>query len=801
MKTLTLKIRSPRDASGRLALLSLCSAAILLSACGGGAGVDAAAADPTVSASLATGITEIQLDAVLTPPDIVAPAMVPAFHVAPVVLDAPSDVDASGTSASAKTQPHTQAVPAEFSGLSTRRLAVQALRSGALTAATTDPLTATPMAAGTSVAVYSPAQIRAAYGLPALPALTAALTPAQAASLGAGQTIYVIDAYNDPNAAAELAAFNTQFGLRPCTTKAISATAALPLPAASTSACEFSVVYATAAGGMTSAAPAYNSGWASEIALDVQWAHATAPLARIVLIEATDASNGLIGAINLANAMGPGIVSMSFGGPESYGYTASVDASFSKTNMTYLAATGDNGAGVSWPAVSANVVAVGGTTLSYSGTGTRSEVAWSGTGGGISLYTQTPAYQTSAVPGLGSVAHRAVADVAFNADPASGQYVAVMSLGATAASWYSFGGTSVATPQWAGIVAIANATRLLNSKPLLGAPHSILYGQISTVPGTYASSFADVSKGTDGTCATCSAKAGYDTLTGLGTPNAASMLATLSGITALPAAPVVTTATITGKVGAALTFTASATAPDALTYTMAGAPAGMTISASGAASWATPVAGTFAVTVIAKDSVTGLTGQGVYTVVITAASAPVAPVVSSATVTGKPGAALSFAVAVTAPNPVSYTLTGAPTGMAISSAGVVAWAAPVVGTYSVTVTAKDSKTGLSGSGVYTVKIATVVAGPVLTAAPMTGVAGKPMTGSIAFSDASLTSPGQSLSISFSGLPMGVTLALSGQTVVVTWALPVTGTYSVLISAVDSLNQKTQVTMVMTVTAK
>ena len=115
---------------------------------------------------------------------------------------------------------------------------------------------------------------------------------------------------------------------------------------------------------MTAAAPAYESGWATEIALDVQWAHATAPLARIVLIEAADASlNSLLGGVKLANAMGAGAVSMSFGANEG-NYTASVDAAFTGAGMTYLAATGDWGAAVSWPSVSPKVLAVGGTSLS-----------------------------------------------------------------------------------------------------------------------------------------------------------------------------------------------------------------------------------------------------------------------------------------------------------------------------------------------------------------------------------------------------------------------------------------------------
>ena len=243
----------------------------------------------------------------------------------------------------------------------------------------------TPMASSSDASTYTPAQIRAAYGLPALPTVGSTLTPTQAAQMGAGQTIYIIATMHDPNIAAELNAFNQKFDLPACTTTTISATARLPLATATSSGCEFSVVYNTSSGTMTSGTPAYDAAWATEMALDVQWAHATAPLARIILIEAPEASTvGLIGAVKLANAMGPGIVSMSFGAPEG-NWTPSVDSVFSMANMSYVAATGDSGAGVYWPAVSPNVLAVGGTTMTYTGNGARTEVSWSGTGGGTSL--------------------------------------------------------------------------------------------------------------------------------------------------------------------------------------------------------------------------------------------------------------------------------------------------------------------------------------------------------------------------------------------------------------------------------
>lgn len=862
---------------GRLLLGA--TAAILLGACGPGQETS------VPPAAIATAATQFTVEVPVIPAAVGALVAQPMFHAAPALLDAPDGRDSANSSGSAHWRPHMQRVPGTMAEMSTRRLTAQKIAAAEQTAQNIAPLLdggaadiAAPMAGSSVVATYSPAQIRAAYDLPALPAAGTALTPAQAAQLGAGQTIYIVDAMHNPNAAAELAIFNQKFGLPACTTKAIATNATLPLPPASTSGCEFSVVYNTPSSTMTATAPAYNSGWAMEIALDVQWAHATAPLARIVLIEAPDASvNSLLGAVRLANLMGPGVVSMSFGAVEG-NWTASVDSAFTGKNMTYLAATGDSGSSVSWPSVSPNVLAVGGTTLSYSGTGTRSEAAWSGTGGGISAYTALPSYQSASnVPGMTGLLRRNVADVAFNADPATGQYTAVMAPGSSTASWLSIGGTSLSTPQWAGLIAIANASRALQAKAALGLAHTTLYGQIATVPGTFASSFADITRGSNGTCGVCTARVGYDPLAGLGTPNVKSLLASLSGMPAAPVAPVVTGASISGmvgkplsftvsasatnplsysmlgapagmsiaatgvvswaapvagsyavtmvarntvsgltgqavyniviapqpapvvaagaiagKVGTALAFTVSVTAPNPVSYTLTGAPAGMSISSAGLVSWATPLAGSYAVTVTAKDSKTGLSGKGIYTVAI---AAPLPPVVTAASVTGKPGVALSFASTVVAPNPVTYTLSGAPAGMAINAAGVVSWAKPVLGTYSVTIIAKDSKTGLSGQAVTTVKIA--AAGPTITAAAMTGVAGKALSGSIV-----LTAPGAtSLRISIDGAPLGMQFSMSGLTITAYWPQPVAGSYTLKVVALDNNGLTAQLNVPVTVTAK
>ncbi len=718
-------------------LLAVCAAAVL-GACGGGGSDGSAAPGATgaadgggavTTATTATTSTTIALD--LAPlPDAVATQLVePMFHVAPMILEAPDDADSDDSSASARTRAQTRQIEADLEGTSSRRLTLPAMKAmarqrglarGAAPAAPGIPAdgAVAPLAASGTVTTYSPAQIRAAYSLPALPASGSAMTAAQAAQLGAGQTIYVVNARHDPNVAAELAAFNQKFGLPACTTRTIAVGTALPLAApAAGSGCELAIAYNTAAGTLSATAPGFDAGWATEIALDVQWAHATAPLARIVLIEAADASvNNLLGGIKLANAMGPGVVSMSFGGAEG-SWTASVDAAFAAPGMSYLAATGDSGAAVAWPSVSQNVLAVGGTTLNYSGSGQRTETGWAGTGGGISQYVAQPAYQTSAVPGLGTPGRRAVADVAFNSNPKSGQYVALMTPGSTAVNWVSAGGTSLATPQWAGILAIANAQRKLAAKPMLGLPHALLYGQIATVPGTYASAFADIVSGSDGNCALCVAKSGYDTLSGLGSPNVTNLLTVLAGTTGSSAAP---------------------------------APA---------------------------------------------APAPVAPVVAAGTASGKAGVALGFTAGAVAPNPVAYSLTGTPAGMAINSAGAVSWPAPVAGTYAVTVVARDGKTGLSGSAVWTVRIAS--SGPVITASSFAGVVGKPPTATISIADPGATS----LSISLSGVPAGMSFTASGTTLTANWAKPVAGSFSLKVSVTDSANLSAQATLPVTIALK
>ena len=396
------------------------------------------------------------------------------------------------------------------------------------------------------------------------------------------------------------------------------------MQAAPGAACKLSVVYATTAGTMTATAPAYNSGWITESKLDVQWAHAIAPLARIVLIETTNSmTNSLLGGVALANKMGAGVVSMSFGSAEA-AWASTVDSKFVGTGMTYVAASGDVAAQVDWPAVSPNVLAVGGTGLRWSGSGTRYEEAWGRGGGGISLYEALPSYQSGLSASGTALTMRGVADVSFNANPLTGQYVA-QTIGTAATVWASVGGTSIGAPQWAGVVAVANAIRVANAKAVLGDMHNVLYKTIATVPGTYSSSFGDVTVGNNGTCTTCTTATGFDTATGLGTPNVSGLLTALTGVTSTATtaivvnhAPTLAAATVNERPGYAFsTQLAGADADgDAISYTMTGAPSGLTLSKTGALAWWTsPVAGTYNLTVTVTDS-KGATGTGAITLVV-----------------------------------------------------------------------------------------------------------------------------------------------------------------------------------------
>jgi 5-hydroxyisourate hydrolase-like protein (transthyretin family) len=346
---------------------------------------------------------------------------------------------------------------------------------------------AQPMTAGLP-AGYGPADLQSAYNLPS-------------STGGVGQSVYIVDAYDDPTAASDLALYRSTYGLPECTVA---------------NGC-FAKLNQS---GQTSPLPAYNSGWAGEIALDLAMASAICPNCSIRLIEANDAGGGLYSAVNTAVAGGAKFISMSWGGPEWAQQVTGADPVFDHKGVVFTASTGDNGyaAGVSYPAASPNVVAVGGTRLNRASDSRGwTETAWSGAGSGCSAYEAPPTRQSSLDPS--ACPRHALADVSAVADPATGVAVALRG------GWGVFGGTSASAPIVASIYALAGPPDATDSP--------------ADFPYTNVSSLNDVTSGATGSCSgspLCTAGAGWDGPTGLGTPNG---IGAFNGVGS--SAPIVTT--------------------------------------------------------------------------------------------------------------------------------------------------------------------------------------------------------------------------------------------------------------------
>jgi subtilase family serine protease len=340
----------------------------------------------------------------------------------------------------------------------------------------------------------SPSATRVAYGFNIIP------------NQGAGQTIAIVDAYDDPNIESDLGVFDNQFGLTACTTN---------------NGC-FSKVYAQGS------RPSTNAGWALEISLDVEWAHAIAPQAKIVLVEAASNSfANLMQGVDVAVGKGASVVSMSFGGGEFSGEALN-DTHFAVNGVTFTASSGDSGNGVEYPAASPGIVAVGGTTLTTRGATYVSESAWSGSGGGQSTMENEPSYQINYSIPNNSNHWRGVPDVAYDANPNTGfaVYDTVRYQGQS--GWFQVGGTSAGSPQWAALFAIANSMRASVGKSNLSGTNSAVYG---VATASLSSNFHDIASGTNGTCGTlCTAVTGYDYVTGLGSPQANNIIQALANL-------------------------------------------------------------------------------------------------------------------------------------------------------------------------------------------------------------------------------------------------------------------------------
>lgn len=345
------------------------------------------------------------------------------------------------------------------------------------------PFKVKPNTTATYTNGLNPSQVKIAYGINQLN-----LT-------GTGETIAIIDAYGSPTINNDLQSFDTRFNL----------------PQAN-----FNVVYPTGKPQNT------NASWALETSMDVEWAHALAPDAKIMLVVASSSSlSDLLSAVDYATTHGAQIVSNSWGGTEFSGED-NYDSHFNHSGITYVASSGDNGEGDLWPASSPYVVSAGGTTLNVDSLGDyQSESAWSGSGGGLSLYESRPTYQNAERKIVKN--SRGNPDISFDADPNTGVAVYDSTLYQSQQGWFVVGGTSLSAPSWAALFSLAdqNRTSTLSSSEILSALYT--FGSSSN----YNNYFHDIVTGSSG----YNASNGYDLVTGLGSPIANQLIPALTAST------------------------------------------------------------------------------------------------------------------------------------------------------------------------------------------------------------------------------------------------------------------------------
>jgi subtilase family serine protease len=437
---------------------------------------------------------------------------------------------------------------------------------------------------------YGPSQFQAAYNL-----------AAASAADGSGTTVAVVDAYNDPTAASDLATYRSAAGLPALTsgqfTQYNQNGQTSPLPAT---------------------APASDD-WTLEEALDVDMVSAICPLCKIDLVEATnDTGNGLfVAEQTAATTLGAKYISNSWGGSETSSDTTMDSQYFGVSGVVYTASAGDGAysAGVIYPATSPHVVGVGGTTLNTSSNSRGwTESVWKtstteGTGSGCSAFEPQPSWQSSISLITAACSHRVDNDVAADADPNTGAAVYDTTNGN--GGWNEVGGTSESSPMIAAVFALAAN----NGNGGNNAADSIY---------THTGNLNEVTASNNGTCTPpaadsvlCTATGAANTYngpTGWGTPNG--LTAFQSTSTTGNTVTVTNPGSQTGTVGTAASLQIHATdsaSGQTLTYSATGLPAGLSINSSTGLISGTPTtAGTSNVTVTVKDT-TGASGSTSFT--------------------------------------------------------------------------------------------------------------------------------------------------------------------------------------------
>ncbi|MHB2022863.1 MAG: hypothetical protein ACYCO3_05985 [Mycobacteriales bacterium] len=528
---------------------------------------------------------------------------------------------------------------------------------------------------------YYPGDLQAAYGL-----------ATAAAAFGPGPnapTIAIVDAYDDPYAAADLATYrSTLSGVTDANTGLPGPT--FPPLCSSTPATGCVTFKKVNQSGGTSY-PRGNTGWGEEISVDLDMISAICPDCNITLVEASSASfSNLDAAVSYAQTLSPAAITNSYGGSEFTSETSD-NATYSAGTATAItAASGDSGYGVEFPAASPDLTAVGGTSLTYSGFGStlswNPQSVWSSAGSGCSTYEAMPTWQndSSAYYQSSVCTNRQVADVAAVADPNTG--VAVYdSYGES--GWMVFGGTSVAAQVIGGVYGLAAGSGTIQASPAALYPDATTGGSGAT-PGLTPVSSGSTSSCGDYLCnAADSLSSGYNGPTGLGTP---------SGVAAFQQAPLGTLSFSPSSE----TLTAGGTAGPFTVDLSSSAPSGGTTvtltTSSSSGSFATSAGGSPSSTLSVTIPGGGTTSADVYYSDTTAGTPTVTAAASgwtsaSMTVTVTAGALASITV-----SPSSVTLAQGAT-QTFTATGADSYGNPVSVDPSWTFTAPGSLSPTSGS--------------------------------------------------------------------------------------------------------
>lgn len=424
---------------------------------------------------------------------------------------------------------------------------------------------------------YYPGDLQSAYSL-----------AAAAAAFGPGPkapTVAVVDAYDDPNAASDLAAYRASLSGATDPNTGLADQAIPPLCSTSITTGCVTFTKVNQSGGTSY--PRGNTGWGEEISLDLDMISAICPSCNITLVEASSSSfTNLAAAVSYAKTLHPAAVTNSYGGSE-FSSETSYNGTYSASSGTAVtAATGDSGYGVEYPAASTGLTAVGGTSLTYSGAGSgiswNPQTVWSSAGSGCSVYEPIPAWQNDqGVYTMSAYCNgRQVGDVSAVADPNTG--VAVYDT-YSEPGWMVFGGTSASTQIIGATYALAAGAAGVQASP------SALYPDSSSGAGGATPGLAPVASGSNGNCgdylcdAADSLSSGYNGPAGLGTPDGITAFSTAQAATGSlafsPSNETLTAGTAAGPV--TVDLSAAQSAPVSVTLATSSPNGGFATSAGG----------------------------------------------------------------------------------------------------------------------------------------------------------------------------------------------------------------------------